>query len=378
VVAVSGTGRMLRCATALTVLASAFGSPVAGATVPAASSRSSTVDAPDPAVVSAVRKGVVRIVADTVRRKPDGTAGQVYSSGSGFIVSTDGLIVTNYHVMAGGSDPFDVYLDGDDLPWQGALVGYNECSDLAVLRIDAPGPVPLTWASSSPEVGRGILAAGYPEGDPRFALMDGFIQRESGPWPNAWSNVGSALEHTAHVHRSRRGGISSSCGPRARRPTSPGSTQAEFAHRVGMQQSVIARMESGRHAPNVKQLERIAGAFDLEWRVTFEPVPVAPPPAVVEFTSWTYAVHPQPDRTSVRHVVAASSAIHINLTIPPSNVTLSRTAAGVTDRRVMTFRDFTVPHFVDHGRSASQGYARPQKRLQASRPGPAVACSLAS
>ena len=48
-------------------------------------------------------------------------------------------------------------------------------------------------------------------------------------------------------------------------------TQAEFAERVGTTQSVIARLESGRHAPNVKLLERFANAFDLDWHVTFTP-----------------------------------------------------------------------------------------------------------
>ncbi len=188
-------------------MAGIIGSPAAARPPrPDASLRSATFDAPDPAVVAAVRKGVVRVVADTVRVQPDGTVGPGYSSGSGFIVSSDGLIVTNYHVVAGGSDPFDVYLDGDERPWPGSLVGYSECSDLAVLHIDAPGLAPLSWASASPEVGRGILAAGYPEGDPRFALMDGYIQREAGPWPNAWSDVGAALEHTAHIRHGDSGG----------------------------------------------------------------------------------------------------------------------------------------------------------------------------
>lgn len=48
-------------------------------------------------------------------------------------------------------------------------------------------------------------------------------------------------------------------------------TQAEFAERVGTTQSVIARLESGRHAPNLKLLERVANAFDLDWHVTFTP-----------------------------------------------------------------------------------------------------------
>jgi len=46
-------------------------------------------------------------------------------------------------------------------------------------------------------------------------------------------------------------------------------TQAEFARHVGVPQSVVARAESGRHAPNLKLVERVAGAFDMDWRVSF-------------------------------------------------------------------------------------------------------------
>lgn len=50
-----------------------------------------------------------------------------------------------------------------------------------------------------------------------------------------------------------------------------GLTQAEFAARVGTTQSVIGRVESGRHAPNLRLLDRIAAAFGWEWQVSFTP-----------------------------------------------------------------------------------------------------------
>ncbi len=155
-----------------------------------------------------------------------------------------------------------------------------------------------------------------------------------------------------------------------------GLTQAEFANRVGMQQSVIARLESGRHAPNVKQLERIAAAFDRQWRVTFEPQRATSLPVVVQPPAWTFTVHPQPAREQVRHVVAAPPAI-ISLTIPASSATLSRTPAIGTDWRVMTLRDLNGQEFVRQARAAEQRYAS-TLRPQSSRSGQAVACSLAS
>lgn len=64
-----------------------------------------------------------------------------------------------------------------------------------------------------------------------------------------------------------------------------GLTQAEFAARVGTTQSVIGRVESGRHAPNLRLLDRIATAFGWEWQISFAPrlpaAVVAPRPAIV-------------------------------------------------------------------------------------------------
>jgi len=55
-------------------------------------------------------------------------------------------------------------------------------------------------------------------------------------------------------------------------------SQAEFGGRVGMHQSVIARIESGRHALNARQLNRIAHAFGLSWRPVFESMTATPSP----------------------------------------------------------------------------------------------------
>lgn len=50
-------------------------------------------------------------------------------------------------------------------------------------------------------------------------------------------------------------------------------TQAEFASKVEMPQSVIARLESGQHRPSFKTLTRIARKLGLNLRVSFEPEP---------------------------------------------------------------------------------------------------------
>jgi serine protease Do len=87
------------------------------------------------------------------------------SLGSGVIVRSDGLIVTNNHVIQ-GADAVKVVLS-DRREFEAALVGTDEKTDLAVLRIDAGGaPLPYLELgdTDSLEVGDQVLAIGNPFG----------------------------------------------------------------------------------------------------------------------------------------------------------------------------------------------------------------------
>lgn len=85
-------------------------------------------------------------------------------AGSGFIIDPTGLIVTNNHVV-GNADKIVVGLaDGRSFPAR--LVGSDELTDIALIRIDAPGPLPAVAFGSSHalEVGDWVIAAGNPFG----------------------------------------------------------------------------------------------------------------------------------------------------------------------------------------------------------------------
>jgi serine protease Do len=84
--------------------------------------------------------------------------------GSGFIISADGLIVTNNHVVD-GAKTIRVTLD-DGTEHDATLVGRDQKTDIAVLRIKADGPLPvLEWDPSAVlRVGDPVLAIGNPFG----------------------------------------------------------------------------------------------------------------------------------------------------------------------------------------------------------------------
>ncbi len=84
-------------------------------------------------------------------------------SGSGFIITDSGYIVTNQHVIADATELTVILNTGDEYP--ATLVGADEKSDLAVLKIDATGLTPATLGDSSQvEVGELAVAIGNPLG----------------------------------------------------------------------------------------------------------------------------------------------------------------------------------------------------------------------
>ena len=89
---------------------------------------------------------------------------QTASSGSGFILTTDGYIVTNHHVIADADSVKVTLYNGDT--YDATVVGGDEDYDIAVLKIDAEDLQPVTLGDSSKlNVGDRVLAIGNPLGE---------------------------------------------------------------------------------------------------------------------------------------------------------------------------------------------------------------------
>ena len=103
-----------------------------------------------------------------------GQTTQSASSGSGFIITQDGYVVTNHHVVAGASSIKVTLYNGDT--YDAALIGSDSDYDVAVLKINAEGLQPVTLGDSADvNVGDYVLAIGNPLGELTFSMSQGIV-----------------------------------------------------------------------------------------------------------------------------------------------------------------------------------------------------------
>ena len=96
-------------------------------------------------------------------------------SGSGIIISDDGYIVTNEHVVSGATELSVITNTGEE--YSAKLIGADNKSDLAIIKIEASGLIPATLGNSQElEVGELVVAIGNPLGQELFGTVtDGII-----------------------------------------------------------------------------------------------------------------------------------------------------------------------------------------------------------
>lgn len=114
----------------------------------------------DAGIADAVEK-----VYDSVVTVKNYTRGKLYSTGSGFVFKTDskyGYILTNYHVISGGSNVSVVFTN--DKEEEVNVVGYDEYSDIAVLAVDKDKVISVaaTGSSENMRIGDTTFAVGTP------------------------------------------------------------------------------------------------------------------------------------------------------------------------------------------------------------------------
>ncbi len=170
-----------------------------------ATTTTSTIVVEHVSTLQDVRGAVVRITAEGTFEYPEGTSFDEVGSGSGFLISSDGTIVTNNHVVA-GAGLIQVYMDGVTEPLNGRLVGSSECADIAVIDVNLDDAPYLAWSDAPATVGEDIYVAGFPLGDPEYTLIDGIISKEKADGETDWASVESVIEHTGDTLPGSSGG----------------------------------------------------------------------------------------------------------------------------------------------------------------------------
>ena len=124
--------------------------------------------------------------------------------GSGVVVSTDGYILTNHHVVNGADDIKVDLQDGRTV--KATLVGSDQPSDLALIKIPATGlrPVPL-GNSDAVEVGDVVLAIGNPLGIGQTVTM-GIVSAKSRATGLGEGGYEDFLQTDAPINRGNSGG----------------------------------------------------------------------------------------------------------------------------------------------------------------------------
>ena len=170
------------------------------------SSGGSSKDSGDGSAIGKAKAAVIQIdVTGTFANLEGGTDENQEGRGSGFVISKDGLAVTNNHVVTGATK-ISVRVPGKTDPVPAKVLGASECADLAVIDLDGGGYDVLEWAKAAPDIGDEVQAVGYPLGVREITLKPGVVEKVKGPEATDWAAVGGVMQHSAEIKPGNSGG----------------------------------------------------------------------------------------------------------------------------------------------------------------------------
>jgi len=161
--------------------------------------------------IADVEQSIVQIQGQGTFVQSDGLAAfNTGFTGTGFVISEGGLVVTNNHVVQGAATLAVSFSDGD--PINARILGVSECSDLAVIQLTGDGYTPLTFRDDPVTVGLSIFAAGFPAADEAdfdnldYTLTDGIIGSTDASGETNWASIDGVLQHSAQILGGNSGG----------------------------------------------------------------------------------------------------------------------------------------------------------------------------
>ena len=133
-----------------------------------------------------------------------GQTSQTASSGTGFIISADGYILSNYHVVEGARRLTVMTYMGQE--YEAKLVGYDQMNDVAILKVEATDLDPVTIGSSEELiVGDQVVAIGNPLGELTSSLTVGYISAKDRTI-NTDGNLINMMQTDAAINPGNSGG----------------------------------------------------------------------------------------------------------------------------------------------------------------------------
>lgn len=167
----------------------------------------------DSAIIDAVAKvkpGVVSITAVQDRIDFFGRVQQSEASGTGFIVSADGLIITNKHVISGGTDYSVFTSDGKE--YKATIKAQDPMFDIAILKVNASGLTPVEFGDSdSLVIGQRVIAIGNALGQFQNTVTTGVVSAigraiEAGDSSGSTSVLDNLIQTDAAINSGNSGG----------------------------------------------------------------------------------------------------------------------------------------------------------------------------
>ncbi len=162
-------------------------------------------------IVDRVMPAVVTVINE--QQFSDGIFGQTEveaGRGTGFIIDGTGNIVTNQHVVSGGTG-FEVILANGDKR-DATLIGSDPLSDLAVVQMDGPVPATVPFGDSNTlRPGQPVLAIGSPLGEFTGTATSGIVSALNRDFPTAPVGGGEGIytdliQHDAAINPGNSGG----------------------------------------------------------------------------------------------------------------------------------------------------------------------------
>ena len=157
-----------------------------------------------PSQVYAMNVNSVVAISNQTTTNVWGQVSETAASGTGFIISADGYILSNYHVVEGANKLTVITYMGDE--YEASLIGFDKMNDVSILKINATGLDPVTIGSSDDLiVGDQVVAIGNPLGELTSSLTVGYISAKDRTI-NTDGNLINMMQTDAAINPGNSGG----------------------------------------------------------------------------------------------------------------------------------------------------------------------------